>query len=102
MNINDVFCLFKSKSIVISSRMHGIYIAGMCGVPCIGINVHPKVKDATCLFNRATSIEPTFQIEEVDAAISKVWNEEKRSAISNYHKSAIRDYKLVSKWIEQL
>jgi len=72
MKIEDVFNLFTQHEFVVSARMHGIYVAGLTGRASIGINVHPKVKDATSLFNNSSFLEVDFTIEDLENKIKSL------------------------------
>ena len=47
MKINSVFQLFQSFDLVITSRMHAVFVAGMVNTPSIGIGEDPKIKYAS-------------------------------------------------------
>lgn len=102
MEISDVFALFASQNIVISARMHGVYLAGFVGTPCIGINVHPKIKDAASIFERAVSIEPAFTEEQLAKAIASLKYAQKDKDLSALIESVQSDYNRVKNWIKNL
>ena len=95
-----IFELFEQYDLIISSRMHGVYVAGMVNRPCIGIEVHPKVKDATELFDKSHCLPASFQIKELEETISKLGIENsKAKKLYTYKKSATSQYQMVKKWI---
>lgn len=64
MNFTDVYARIADAFAVITTRMHGIFIAGMLGVPVVGIGLHPKLEYAAELFpGYATTVsaQPTFE-----------------------------------------
>lgn len=96
MKIIDVFLLFSKFQIVISARMHGIYVAGMVGRPSIGINVHPKVADATKMFNNSTKLSKKFTCIELSLVCADLLKNKKLSTdLSKYVDSATHMYELV-------
>jgi len=102
MEISDVFALFARQDLVISARMHGVYVAGMVGTPCIGINVHPKVKDAASILEKAVSIEPAFTEEQLAKAIATLAHRQKDNDLSAFTESALNDYTRVKNWVKYL
>ena len=102
MEISDVFALFASQDLIISARMHGIYVAGMVGTPCIGINVHPKVKDAASILENADSIEPTFTEDQLEEAIESLLYIKKDNDLRAFTQSAENDYARMQDWIKSL
>ncbi len=56
MTIMDFVSLFKNASIVFTSRMHMVYVAGLLGINTVSIRVDPKLEYAARLFNRKPKI----------------------------------------------
>lgn len=102
MKIRDIYSLFARQDLVISARMHGVYVAGMVGTPCIGINVHPKVKDAASILQNAVSLEPVFTEEQLADAIAQLANAQKENDLCAFIESAKSDYTRVKNWITNL
>lgn len=102
MGIKDIFTLFAVQDLIVSARMHGVYVAGMVGTPCIGINVHPKVKDAASILEKAVSIEPAFTEEHLEDAIAALAHTQKDNNFRAFTESAENDYARVENWIKDL
>lgn len=102
MEISDIYSLFARQDLVISARMHGVYVAGMVGTPCVGINVHPKVKDATCILQKAVSLEPAFTEEQLSDAIAHLAYTQIENDLSAFTESAQMDYNRVKNWVKNL
>ena len=93
---------FARQDLVISARMHGVYVAGMVGTPCVGINVHPKVKDATNILQKAVCLEPAFTGEQLSDAIAQLAHTQIENDLSVFTESAKMDYTRVKNWVKNL
>ena len=103
MEIDDVFEIFAQHELIISSRMHGIYVAGLLNIPAIGINVHPKVDDATKLFVKAKSIQVDFKIEDLESEVNTLGGKsELTNEITPYVRSAEIGYDALNLWVTKL
>lgn len=56
MKIQDVFTTFSEQDLVISSRMHGIFVAGITGTPSVSIGVDPKMAYASGFFKNSAHV----------------------------------------------
>jgi polysaccharide pyruvyl transferase WcaK-like protein len=65
----DVPLLFSGKELIISSRMHGIFMAGIAGAPSLAIGVHPKLRYASGFFENSRSISEDAEAEEIYQAM---------------------------------
>jgi polysaccharide pyruvyl transferase WcaK-like protein len=93
MKIQDVFTKFADADVVISSRMHGIYVAGMVGTPSVGINVHHKVRDATEMFSNSTFLIIDFSVEKLEDSFQEVIGQPQINDLSAYKHSAEKAYR---------
>jgi polysaccharide pyruvyl transferase WcaK-like protein len=101
-SLNEVLALFSSQDLIVSSRMHGIYIAGLVGRSSIGINVHPKVKDASFLFNRSKCLPIDFTLTQLDSAFSElITNNLREDDLITYYNSARNQYELARLWLNE-
>ncbi|MDA7925060.1 polysaccharide pyruvyl transferase family protein, partial [Mariniblastus sp.] len=58
MQIEDGYLLMAESSLIITARMHGTYIAGMLGLPCLSLSLHPKLKYAAEYFSNSNCVSP--------------------------------------------
>jgi polysaccharide pyruvyl transferase WcaK-like protein len=99
-SVNSVLELFGNKDLIVSARMHGIYIAGIVGCRSLGINVHPKVDDATSLFENSKSLPVSFTLNEIDIALKNlILNTGDKNQLRKYRKSAQHQYEMVKTWL---
>jgi len=42
--LDDVLYWIRSCDVVVSARAHGVYVSAVCGVPCIAIEIEPKLR----------------------------------------------------------
>lgn len=68
MEVRDVLRLFAAQDLVISSRMHGIFVAGMAGTPSVAIGVDPKLAYAAGFFRNSEHVEDTAAAEAIVTA----------------------------------
>ena len=98
--IEDVFKLFQDQDLIISARMHGVYVAGLVNRPFIGIDVHPKVRDATTLFEYGHCLPAKFNTEELERAIieiaPKINDRKKQRHFKDY---VDFQYRMVKEWV---
>ena len=96
MKINNVFQLFHSFDLVVSSRMHAIFVAGMVNTPSIGLGIDPKIEYASNFFSNSVCFDEDFStreiINEINTQLSKRensvdrFNRYKNKCISQYEK----------------
>jgi polysaccharide pyruvyl transferase WcaK-like protein len=80
MSIMDFIKIFKNAKVIISSRMHSIFIAGMVGTPFIAIPLHQKLIYASELFyKKPVFVDPMGTLDDYKIAFSKI---EKQQIIS--------------------
>lgn len=92
---------FADCELIITARMHGLYIAGMLDVPVIGIGVHPKLKLASHLFSRSLCVADTFETEEMHEYILQLPElpENDRGLLSKKEEQCKEQYEFIKKWI---
>lgn len=68
MGIGDVMRLFAGQDVIVSSRMHGIFVAGIAGTPSVAIGVDPKLAYAAGFFRNSSHVADTAGAAEIAAA----------------------------------
>ncbi len=99
MTTTEVFDLFSTHNLVVSARMHGIYVAGLTGIPSLGINVHPKVPDACAIVGNSSYIDIDFSVAELTKAASRVTTQIETTDLREYQYLAKQQYAEVRLWL---
>lgn len=60
---NDIYSIMKDASVVVSQRYHGLVAAIQMGIPCIGLDICPKIR---ALMNESCLGEYCIKIGEID------------------------------------
>lgn len=81
MRIEDGYLIMAESSLIITARMHGTYIAGMLGLPCLSLSLHPKLKYAAEYFSNSTCVSPKC-FEDILEAGKLLLNEKENSVPS--------------------
>jgi polysaccharide pyruvyl transferase WcaK-like protein len=74
MDTEDVFRTFREHDVVVSARMHGIYVAGLTGKPSVAIGLDPKITSATRMCPRSTLVSKEADHEVMREAICRAMN----------------------------
>ncbi len=101
MRIDDAYAIFIGAKLVITARMHAIYIAGMLGIPCVGVSLHQKLKFASSFFENSITISDTPTEEQLSDAVQKMLSLETTDS-SHAHpqeKSAIKMRDQLLEWL---
>lgn len=69
MRVEDLLALFLQQDLVVSSRMHGIFMAGIHGIPSLAIGVHPKLAYASAFFANSQAVGDDAGQGEMERAI---------------------------------
>ncbi len=69
MQVGEVLQLFASQDLIISSRMHGIFMAGIAGVPSLAIGVHPKLQYASAFFPESRAVDESSDAQALFQAM---------------------------------
>lgn len=109
MVLEIFYNLVKSVDVVITSRMHGLFVSGMLNIPTIGIRLHSKFDSAASLFgNNVITISPTMSLRDLSYEFKKISesisNQEEFDVpndISTESLKAIEAYQRLSNWIVQ-
>jgi polysaccharide pyruvyl transferase WcaK-like protein len=73
-SIQEFLELFNRSKLIISSRMHAIYIAGITKTPFIAIELHPKLRYSSSLFYREPIVlSPFFNNKDIIDSFSKIF-----------------------------
>ncbi|MEO8568566.1 MAG: polysaccharide pyruvyl transferase family protein [Ginsengibacter sp.] len=101
MNIEDILREFANCQLIITARMHGLYISGIVDVPVIGIGVHPKLKLASQLFSKSLCLHDTFELNEMKEAIQKLIElpENNFEHLFEKENQCKAQYDLVERWL---
>ncbi len=92
---------FADCELIITARMHGLYIAGMLDVPVIGIGVHQKLQLASNLFSKSLCVTDTFEIDDIRKCIQHLPElpENDYELLSKKEQQCLEQYEFVKKWI---
>lgn len=98
---SDLFKEFANCELVITARMHGVYIAGMLDVPVIGIGVHPKLKLASQLFPKSLCVPDTFSTDEIYQCFLQLseLSENDSQLLIEKERQCNEQYEVVKKWL---
>jgi polysaccharide pyruvyl transferase WcaK-like protein len=101
MTLENIVKEFAACELIITARMHGLYISGMLDVPVIGIGVHPKLKIASGIFSQSLCLSDVFEMNEMEEAIEKLKKlpENNFDLLSNREKECKEQYALIRKWL---
>ncbi len=104
MNEVDLYNFFATSQFIVTSRMHGIFIAAMMGIPVVGISLHPKLNYASELFGESVNIvsaNPTSDelIKAYHKSISASSNE--AIILENAISSVNGVYEQINVWIQK-
>lgn len=92
MKMFDFIALFRNAKVVLTSRMHSIYIAGMVHTPIITIPIHQKLIYASSLFYESPIlVDPLSSLEDYITAFEN--NEEHKLNPEN----AIKEVNILDK-----
>lgn len=75
MEIQDAYQKIAESSSMVTTRMHGTYVAGMLGIPCVSIGLHPKLEIASNYFENSTALSSEPSLSELEGAIAEVENQ---------------------------
>ena len=105
MGIRDVMSLFASQDVVISSRMHGIFVAGIAGTPSVAIGVDPKLAYAAGFFRNSAHVTDTAGSAEIAGAAAKAMAMERGKSATVHLESlshACREeYRRMTTWLRK-
>jgi polysaccharide pyruvyl transferase WcaK-like protein len=103
LRIADAYGLFAGAGLVVTARLHAMYVSAMLGIPCIGIDVHQKVKyAASSLGYNCRVVKSLFSEDELFKCIDEMLN--KQSNLNNdiFNKSYIQidsNFQQIQDWI---
>lgn len=101
MALIEVFNLFGENDLVISARMHGIFISGMVNTPSIGIGVHPKLAYASKFFENSVTISEASTLEHLKKNFKYIEGLTKsKIKMEDYAKECNDQYKKIIQWLK--
>lgn len=104
MSIEDAYRSISNAELLVTARMHGIYIAGMLGVPVVGIELHPKLRLAAGFFdNRAEVVPINPTSTEILEASTRVLAAEvvKEQPVARYASEVQGMFAALAEWVEK-
>ena len=73
--LKDFYELFDNVDLVITSRMHGLFISGMMNIPTIGITLHEKFEVAASIFDESViTVSPNIALNNLKVKILELEN----------------------------
>lgn len=72
MTFEDAYQKIASLKTLVTARMHGTYVAGMLGVPTVGIELHPKIRLAAEEFSNTSVLSATSSGEKIATACQEL------------------------------
>lgn len=102
MSIEIVLKEFANAKLVITARMHGLYLAGILDVPVIGIGVHPKLKLASEIFSKSICLNESFEQNEILEAIDllKTFPDNNVHLLAEKQMQCENEYFKIKKWLK--